>query len=93
VAVTPAVAVKLAVLAPAATVTEAGTVSTALLLAMDTELPPEGAALLRVTVQLLPLPEATEAGLHCSAETRAGASSETVALLEAPLSVAVSDAV
>jgi hypothetical protein len=85
--------VKLAVLVAAATVTELGTVSTALLLVMDTVLPPEGAALLRVTVQLLPLPEASEAGLQCSEETTAGASSETEALLEAPLSVAVNTTV
>jgi hypothetical protein len=87
------VAVKPAVLAAAATVTELGTVISALLLVMDTVLPPEGAALLRVTVQLLPLPEASEAGLHCSEETTAGESSETEAVLDELLSVAVSAAV
>jgi hypothetical protein len=72
--------VKLALVAPAATVTEAGTLTTAWLLPTDTALPPEGAALLRTTVQLLPLPEASEVGLHCSEETTAGASSDIEAV-------------
>jgi hypothetical protein len=46
------VAVKLAVVDPAATVTEAGTVTAELLLARLTANPPLGAAPLRVTVQL-----------------------------------------
>ena len=46
------VAVKLAVVAPAATVTEAGTVTDELLLARLTAKPPLGAAAFRVTVQL-----------------------------------------
>jgi hypothetical protein len=48
----PAVALKLAVVAPAVTVTDAGTVSSVLLLASVTLAPPVGAALLKVTVQL-----------------------------------------
>jgi hypothetical protein len=46
------VAVKLAVVAPEATVTEAGTVTAALLLARPTANPPLGAATFSVTVQL-----------------------------------------
>ena len=49
----PAVALKVAVVAPAATVTEAGTVSRALLLASVTLVPPVGAAWVTVTVQVL----------------------------------------
>jgi len=52
------VAVKLAVVAPAATVTEAGTVTAELLLARVTANPPLGAAALSVTVQLsVPAPD------------------------------------
>ena len=47
----PVVALKLAVLAPAATVTEAGTVKAAMLLERVMIAPPVGAAPLRVTVQ------------------------------------------
>jgi hypothetical protein len=86
-------AVKLALFVPPATVTELGTLSTASLLARETVLPPEGAALLRVTAHVLPLPEPSEAGLHCNEETTAGESSETEAVLDEPLSVAVSVAV
>jgi hypothetical protein len=51
------VAVKLAVVDPAATVTEAGTVTAELLLARLTAKPPLAAAVFRVTVQLsLPTP-------------------------------------
>jgi hypothetical protein len=51
------VAVKLAVVAPAATVTEAGTVTAVLLLARLTANPPPAAAVFSVTVQLsLPAP-------------------------------------
>jgi hypothetical protein len=46
------VAVKLALVAPAATVTEAGTVTALLLLARLTAKPPVAAAVFRVTVQL-----------------------------------------
>jgi len=46
------VAVKLALVAPAATVTEVGTVTDELLLARLTAKPPVGAAAFRVTVQL-----------------------------------------
>jgi hypothetical protein len=48
-----AVALKVAVVAPAVTVTEAGTVSRALLLASVTAEPPLGAAWVSVTVHVL----------------------------------------
>jgi hypothetical protein len=49
----PAVAVNVADVAPAATVTEAGTERSVLSLLSETAAPPEGAALERVTVQEL----------------------------------------
>jgi hypothetical protein len=59
-----AVALKVAVVAPAVTVTEAGTVSEVLLLASVTIDPPFGAAVFRVAVQLAAEPEPKLAGLH-----------------------------
>jgi hypothetical protein len=64
----PAVAVKVAVVAPAATVTEAGVVKAALLSESVTTEPPAGAARDKVTVQVELEPEATLAGEHCSFE-------------------------
>jgi len=63
------VAVKLAVVEPAATVTEVGTVSAALLSESATLEPPVGAACDNVTVQVALPPELTVAGVHCSADT------------------------
>ena len=54
---------KVAVLLPAATVTEAGTVAEALLLDNETEIPPEGAAALSVTVPVEDAPLTTLVGL------------------------------
>lgn len=54
--IVPVVAVKVAVVAAAATVTEAGIVSAVVLLASVTAAPPVGAAPLKVTVQAV-LPE------------------------------------
>jgi hypothetical protein len=68
-AILPAVAVKPAVVAPAATATEAGTVSSVLFEAKATVDPPDGAAALNVTVQVLEAPDARLAGLHCSNDT------------------------
>jgi hypothetical protein len=69
-AVTDVVAtVKLAVVAPAATVTLAGTVADAWLLDSVTAAPPEGATPLKVTVPVELLPPTTLAGLSESAET------------------------
>ena len=59
-----AVAVKVAEVAPAATVTEAGTVTAVLSLESVTVAPPVGAAAVRVTVQPLVPGVASVAGLH-----------------------------
>ena len=59
-----AVAVKLAVVAPPFTATDAGTVAEALLLDRPTLAPPAGAAALRVTVQALVPGVATEDGVQ-----------------------------
>jgi hypothetical protein len=55
--IVPTVAENVALVAPEGTVTEAGTVTTLVLLARPTEYPPLGAAAFRVTVQLS-VPEA-----------------------------------
>lgn len=70
-AIVPAVAEKLAEFAPAATVTEGGTVSTAEFEARVTTRPPNGAALLRVTVQLVAPPEVKADAAHETLETSA----------------------
>jgi hypothetical protein len=67
-----AVALKVAVVAPAATVTEAGTVSEVLLLASATLNPPTGAVWVSVTVQVLTALCPRLVGLHVSTETRTG---------------------
>ena len=54
----PAVAVKLAEVAPAATVTEEGAVNSVLLEASATPDPPVGAAALSVTVHVVEAPDA-----------------------------------
>jgi len=62
--------VKLAVVAPAATVTDAGTVRAVLLLSETaTAAPPVGAACAKVTVQVELAPGAIDAGEHVSVET------------------------
>jgi hypothetical protein len=72
-AVTDAVAtVKLAVVAPPATVTLAGTVADAWLLVSVTTAPPEGATPLKETVPVEALPPTTLEGLSESAETVTG---------------------
>jgi len=65
----PAFAVKVPLVAPAAIVTDAGTVSAALFEDNATEEPPVGAAFDSVTVHDEVAPGAIEAGAHCSAET------------------------
>ena len=59
-------AVKGAVVEPAATVADPGTLTAALLLASATGAPPAGAAFVRVTVQLEVPPLSTEAGVQFS---------------------------
>lgn len=87
---------KLAVVAVAGTVTDAGNVSTlGIAPAMATEVPAVGAALVNVTVQLVLVLEDSGAGaaLHCKAEISGGIAREMEALLEEPLREAVTVAV
>lgn len=63
------VTVKLAVVAPAPTVTLAGTVAAALLLDRVTAAPPDGAGALKVTVAVEELPPPIFAGLSDTAES------------------------
>src|SRR5580704_9428330 len=87
-----AVALKVAVVAPAATVTEAGTVSNVLLLASVTLEPPVGAVWVRVTVQVLTALWPRVAGLQATPDTSTGATSATrlmVAVCELLPNVAV----
>jgi len=76
------VALKVAEVAAAATVTEAGTVSVASVLVRATAAPPAGAALLRVTVQVLEELGPKLVGLQASEETSTGPSKAMVALAE-----------
>ena len=87
--VAAAVALKVAVVAPAATVTDAGTVSKVLLLASVTLAPPVGAAWLKVTVQVLAALGARLAGLQATPDTSTGASRLMVAVFELLPRVAV----
>ena len=80
---------KVAVVAVAATVTDAGTVSVVFVFVRVTNAPPAGATLVRVTVQVLDALCPRLAGLHESEETRAGATKPIVALAELLLYVAV----
>ena len=84
-----AVALKVAVVAPAATVTDAGTVSEALLLASVTLDPPVGAFWVSVTVQVLTALCPRLAGSQATPETSTGASRLIVAVLELLPRVAV----
>jgi hypothetical protein len=64
--IAPAVAVNVAVVAAAATVTDEGTVSSRLLLEMATAVPPAGAAPLNVTVQFAVPEPARLTGRHAT---------------------------
>jgi len=92
-AIVPAVAVKPAEVAPAATVTDDGTESSALFEASAAVDPPDGAAALSVAVQVVEPLDAKLPGLHSSDVTvaagAAGAVSVNDADCELPLSVAV----
>jgi len=85
----PEVTLKVAVVAAAETVTEAGTVSEALLLARVTLDPPVGAVWVRVTVQVLTALWPRLVGLQATPETSTGASRLIVAVWELVPSVAV----
>jgi hypothetical protein len=75
--------------APAATVTDAGTVSEVLLLASVTLDPPDGAVWFIVTVQVLTALWPRLTGLHDTPEIRTGATRPTVAISELLPRVAV----
>jgi len=66
------VTAKVAVVAPAATVTLTGTVAAALLLDRVTASPPVGAALPKVTVPVDEVPPVTEVGFSATEETTGG---------------------
>jgi len=88
----PVVTVKLAVVAPAATVTDAGTGNTpGLLDEIATTDPPAGAAGVTVTVQTVLEPDTTELGEHTRPETAVdGAGGVTVTeVVTLPFNVAV----
>ncbi len=91
--IVPAVAVKLADIAPDATFTEEGTVSAATLLDRVTVIPLEPAACDSVTMQADAPPELKPVGLHDTRLTVVfGATSEMDAVLELPLYEAVTTA-
>jgi hypothetical protein len=77
---------KVLVVAPAATVTEAGTVAAfVLLLASVTTAPPAGAALLSVTLPVLFAPPVTAVGFTVTPFKAAGGFTVSVAVLATPL--------
>src|SRR5271170_1672704 len=88
-----AVALKVAVVAPAVTVTDAGTVSEALLLESVTLDPPVGATWVSVTVQVLTPLWPRLVGLQARPETSTGANRLMVAVCELAPRVAVTVAV
>ncbi len=79
------VAGNVAVVAVAATVTDAGTVSVALVLVNVTAAPPAGAACVRVTVQVLEAFCPRLVGLQTSEEISTGATRLMLVFLELPL--------
>ena len=79
------VALKVAPVAPEATVTDAGTVRTELLLAKVMETPPLGAARVRATVHVADELDPRLAGVHSTDETRTEDARFTVVLAELPL--------
>src|SRR5580658_10739052 len=89
VVIAAAVALKVAEVLFAGTVTDAGTMSAVLLLESPTALPPNGAAWLSVTVQVLAAPEFTLVGVHARVETSVGATRLKVVFWEAPFRTAV----
>ena len=81
----PAVAPKLAALAPAATVTDAGTGTVGLLLESETSAPPPGAGAESVTVHVVFAPVPKVVGAQETELKTAGASTDTWAVFEVPL--------
>ena len=86
-------AVKPLVVAPAVTVTLAGTVTLALLLDSPTLAPPVGAAALSVTVQLEVPGETTLDGLQLTLLTAAGGVALSAKVCDPPFKLALSVAV
>jgi hypothetical protein len=89
----PAVAAKVALVAPEATVTEDGTVRAALLSVMLIAVPPLGAAFDTVTVQVLAAFELRLVGAQLSDDSVTEAVRPMEAVFETPLKVAVTVAV
>lgn len=89
----PAVALNDAVVAPAVTVTDAGTTISGFPLDSETAAPPAGAAFVRVTVQLVVAFELTLAGVQLNELTESGPVSDRVKLSDPPFRVAVTTAV
>jgi hypothetical protein len=87
--VTAAVPLNVAVVAPAATVTDAGTVSKVSLLASVTLDPPAGAVWVSVTVQVLTPLCPRLVGIQATPETSTGAKRPIVAVCELLPRVAV----
>jgi hypothetical protein len=83
------VALNVAVVADAATVTDVGTVSVPFVFVSATTAPPAGAACVKVTVQVLEAFGPRLVGLHASEDTRTGATKLIVAFAELLLYVAV----
>ena len=88
----PAVAVKLALLAPLDTVTEVGTLRLALL-TLSATLMLDGASWFRVTTHVLLLPEDRLEGLHCTEARVSGGNKVSEVVRELLPSVAVMTAV
>jgi hypothetical protein len=84
-----AVLVKVAVVAPAATVREAGTGRAALLLDSATVAPPPGATTDKLTMHVEVEPDTTLAGEHCRVETVGSGVTVTAAVAVLPLRDAV----
>ncbi len=83
--IVPAVAVKVALVAPDETVTVAGTVKSPLLLLRLTTAPPAGAPCERVTVHVEEPPLLRLDGAHATELRTAELASEMLADVEAPL--------
>ena len=89
--IVPAVALNVVVVEPAGTVTvEPGTGNKVLLLDSETEVPPVGAVWLKVTVHVVAAPLLKLVGLQLREESVTGAVRLITAVLDVPLSVAVS---
>ena len=80
----PAVALKEPLVAPAITLTDAGTVSAELLSETLAVTPPVGAALFRPNVQAAMPPDCRVDGAHCREVSRTGATTVTEVVLELP---------